>query len=554
MLRLKDLYAGPATSAAPSEAPGEGPRALSLAAPAKGHYVVEARQRLSRSILWKAQRRYFHEQGIAAWRSATVPHYVTSNPALASAYAEVVLGFLRDLRPDEADGQPLYIVELGAGSGRFGFLFLRALLDLQRRSPLRGVRFKYVMTDFTETNLAFWRAHEALAPLVAEGVLDFALFDAEQDASIRLLHGGETITPGSLRSPLVVIANYVFDGISQDAFTFEKGRIHECLVSLHSTKLEPDLSDPDMIGRLAVDYSRRPAPADCYPEPAFNDILQGYARELDGETVLFPCTALRCIQRLADLAGGRLLLLSGDKGGVRVESLRDQDMPSMSVHGSFSLMVNYHAIGEYVRGQGGQVLSMKKRNAHLTVSAFLLGAPPAGSPETRLAFEQSVDRAAPDDFFTLRRGIQRKYEQLDLEHLVSLVHLSRHDPKIFRDGLPVILGKLEALTEPLRLDLIAAAHEVWANYYHIGEEPDLAFLTGVLLYELADHEGALAMFERSLHLYGNDQAARWNMGMCHYALGQPDRAAACLAEAAAIDPQFRDLRPLQMKRELLAEG
>src|SRR5690242_11625574 len=104
-------------------------------------FEVETRQRLSRSILWKLQRSYFHRAGIEAWRGAAVPHYVTNNPALAHAYAEVFLGFLRDARAELDPAEPVTIVELGAGSGRFAYLFLKAFTDLLRRSPLAGIRF-----------------------------------------------------------------------------------------------------------------------------------------------------------------------------------------------------------------------------------------------------------------------------------------------------------------------------------------------------------------------------------------------------------------------------
>ena len=54
--------------------------------------------RLSESILWQAQRNYFIEQGIEAWRKNIVPSYVTINPFIAHTYAEVVLAYLEDCK------------------------------------------------------------------------------------------------------------------------------------------------------------------------------------------------------------------------------------------------------------------------------------------------------------------------------------------------------------------------------------------------------------------------------------------------------------------------
>jgi hypothetical protein len=43
--------------------------------------IIEQDQRLSHSMLWELQREFFARQG-------TVPHYITSNPFIANAYAQ----------------------------------------------------------------------------------------------------------------------------------------------------------------------------------------------------------------------------------------------------------------------------------------------------------------------------------------------------------------------------------------------------------------------------------------------------------------------------------
>ncbi|APR81591.1 TPR domain protein [Minicystis rosea] len=441
------------------------------------HVLVESEQRLSRSLLWKLQRRYFDQEGIQAWRTTTVPHYVTNNPALAGAYAEVFFGFLRDCRDAGAE-EPVTIVELGAGSGRFAFLFLKALTDLLRRSVLAHVRFRYVMTDFTETNLAYWRGHPALAPFIADGVLDFAVLDAENDREIRLREAGISLSPGSLRGPLGVIANYVFDGIAQDAFTFTGGELQECLISL-STVGAADTDDPSLIARLTPSFTRRPAPLAYYEDAELDHILGDYARTVQG-TVLFPSSAIRCVGRLADLAGGRMLLLSGDRGHICEEAVVMEGDPTITVHGSFSSDVNYHAIAASVLARGGQVLKASHRHAHLNVVAFLLGEHPTGYVESRLAYERAVARSGPDDFFTMRRGIQVAYEQLDLEAILALIRASHRDPRILRDCLPSLWKHRETTVPADAREVVQLVMGVWDNYYSMGEPDDLAFELGLL--------------------------------------------------------------------------
>ena len=113
----------------------------------KRRFVIEKNRRLADSILWKLQREYFERQGIEAWRQGTVPHYITSNPFIAGAYARLVSGFLRDCTSGTrclATGQPVYIVEIGAGSGRFAYHFLKNFRKLHCESALKDLSLIHI--------------------------------------------------------------------------------------------------------------------------------------------------------------------------------------------------------------------------------------------------------------------------------------------------------------------------------------------------------------------------------------------------------------------------
>jgi tetratricopeptide (TPR) repeat protein len=92
----------------------------------------------------------------------------------------------------------------------------------------------------------------------------------------------------------------------------------------------------------------------------------------------------------------------------------------------------------------------------------------------------------------------------------------------------------------LRLEIRDIAHAAWVNYYHLGEEYDLAFNLALLLYEVCAYVDAHALFEESLRLYGENGATRWNLGLCQVALGKPDEAIASFQRARALD---RELPP-----------
>ena len=120
-----------------------------------------------------------------------VPHFITCNAFIGRAYAKVLAGFLRDsVQPGAVTPldptQPLYVVELGAGSGKFGFFMLRALMELRATCPFPLDKVVYAMTDFTKQNFDSWAGHGGLREVAERGQLDFALFDAVQDESTTL--------------------------------------------------------------------------------------------------------------------------------------------------------------------------------------------------------------------------------------------------------------------------------------------------------------------------------------------------------------------------------
>ncbi|HEX8112350.1 MAG TPA: SAM-dependent methyltransferase, partial [Kofleriaceae bacterium] len=375
-------------------------------------FPLETACRLSRSVLWRLQRRFFERRGIAAWSEGVVPHHVTCNPYLARAYARVILGFVRDWRDRLDPAQPLYIVELGAGSGRLAFHVLRQLEPMLAEPQWRGVRVRYVLTDFAEANLAAWRAHPQLAPWLDAGRLDLARFDAEHDGSITPERTGETLAPGRVANPVIAIANYVFDGLPLDGFSVTGGRLHEWRVRLCATH-PGELDDPELLERVRLTCELCPVePAGYYGDPALDRVLDEHRARLPDTAFTFPSASLGCVARLAELAGGRLLVLSTDKGEVAEDGLRGQAGPQLTLHGSFSIAVNYHAIARWVGQQGGEALVPAGRPRTIATCGFVLGPPPGGAAETRRAYAEAVELQQPDDLFAIEQGLEPAHASL----------------------------------------------------------------------------------------------------------------------------------------------
>src|SRR5262249_47705609 len=160
-------------------------------------------------------------------------------------------------------------------------------------------------------NLDYLHTHPALRPFFESGVLDVARFDVESDREVRLLHSGEVLAPGSVCGPLVVVANYVFDSVRQDAFRVSGGRLFESLLPAASAPAAPDTDDETLLSQAELKYDEWPVDDPYYDDPIWNRILEDYRDRLPDTCFLFPTAALRCIEALRVLSGGPMLLLSG---------------------------------------------------------------------------------------------------------------------------------------------------------------------------------------------------------------------------------------------------
>ena len=504
---------------------------------------LETKQRLSRSVVWKLQRDYFAREGIDAWRSGAVPHHITNSPFMADAYARVVCGFLRDCLAVPKGTQssidlsePVYFIELGSGSGRFAYVFLKKFLQLHANSVLKDVRVKYVMTDFAEQNLDYSGTHPWLQSFIEDGSLDFAQFDIEHDRNLTLLQSGEVLSPGNVRNALVVIANYVFDSVPQDAFYAGDGQLFEALATTET----PTESD------LTVSFDHNLIDGHYYDDPKWNSILEEYKQRLSHTAFLFPTAALQCIRNLNDLSSGRMLLLSGDKGFSHDAALTEgRGMPVFSFHGSFSMMVDYQIIGEYCRHLGARVLNPPVPPEHLNVSAFLFGDTPGDFIETRHAYAEAVEKFGPDDFVILKEGVSRVYESLSLDEILAFVRLSCWDYKRFCEYLPALKKHLPGMTDVQKQKLHDAIGRVWDCYLPIGEHADLAFDLGTLLVEMEFYADALDFLQCSIALHGTAPGTAYNIAVCQYSLGEVEQALEYIDRALELDPSFEEARALR---------
>jgi hypothetical protein len=507
--------------------------------------ILEKKQPFSQSRLWQMQRDYFSAAGVEAWRSGAVPHYATSNPAVGRVYAELALALLRDLALRGQQGQPVYLLELGAGHGRLCYHFFKHFEKYYEHSALPLPPFCYVLSDFSQANLLFWRGQPRLQPYLKLGWLDIAHFDAETSSELALQYSGRVISAGSLAQPLIVVANYFFDTIPQELFRVRNGSLAHSLVTLNCKADPASLSPAELIRAVKLSYSYRPAPTPVYPDdPDLDALLEDYRQQLTDTHLLFPHIGLRCLQRLQALAPHGLALLSADKGEHLLTELDGRRAPGLVTHGSFSLNVNYHAFGASCAQHGGLALFPDHQHASLDLGCLLFMPQPESYVETTNAYLRFVNDYGPDDYFSLQRLIEPRFAELTVLEILSTLRLSAHDAKIFAHMLPRLYELLPEISNAERWDVLRAVQRVWDTYYPLGEDQDIAFALGQLLFALAFYPEARFYFEMSLKIYGENVATLYNVAVCHANVGETAQAAAILTPLRAQHPDDEALQAL----------
>jgi hypothetical protein len=331
----------------------------------------------------------------------------------------------------------------------------------------------------------------------------------------------------------------------------ESGELKEGLISVGSRKeSEEDPLDPEIIKRFDNHFQYRVVDVNYYSSCEIEDakhfrrILRWY-RDFFGDSpggasILFPIGALRALRRLTSFASyvqcnacnilqrqflfidGRALVLSGDKGNNNHEQFRGLMDPHVAVHGSFSVMVNYHAIGLYCTSRSGFVLHDPQEEASLKVSALvftgenmlqvdtiegdvkvtgdgansapfhsrmhreatpwkaneverLSAARSLAFPHLARTFYDSIISFGPNDFFVMQKSMKEDSQRPTLKAVVALLKLSNWDPDVFYKFRDVILQQVPSCPIKLRNDLCRNLPRIWAHHFILDKEKDVAF-------------------------------------------------------------------------------
>jgi hypothetical protein len=518
---------------------------------------------LSHSLIWRRQREFYIQRGWGAWSADKVPQFITNNPFIAEIYAGIAFQFLQECIEQDrhtsapiSPGKPLRILELGAGTGKFAYLFLRHLASLMSAQRIPWNTVRYCMSDCSDGLVETWRCNSYLAEFVQSGILEFRRFAAGESTD------ASGLLQGSSPGPLVLIANYVFDSLPQDAFVVHDGSVQESLVTTAvpgPTVKGQTPADAPPLSTLQLSWHSAPVSPERYADALWNRILDQYRSRVPRATVLFPAAALEVLKDLGELSDGRMLVLAADKGHAHEEVLAlVQGPPKFEWHAGdcFSLMVNFDAIGKYFRAIGGEPLLPDKRFSGLSLCGFLRRRSGDDFPATISAYRHAQSVFGPDDLFTLLAWLNAHMEEMTVPQMLATLRLTRWDPIALMRLFPVLGRQLRSVTAE-RFDLRDAVLRTWANHYPVEHgENVLAFDCGVILLELGFFSEAMAMFKTSQQVFGPSAATSYNLGLCAQGLELRAEALTWMVEACRLDSNFEPARSarLRLEKEIAVAG
>ncbi|ASA24239.1 hypothetical protein [Paenibacillus donghaensis] len=498
--------------------------------------------RFSEAPIWELQRAYFEQQGMKAWDNDQVPQYITSNPMIATAYAEMIFGLLQDRAAAGHVSEPVTILELGAGTGRLAFHVLSKLCEIRDYAGLPLPPFRYVLSDLPWLNIAGWQQQPGLKKFVEQGILDFARFDAVEDEELRLTESGITIKPGDLAQPLLLIANYFFDSIPQELIYVDEGKIFDCEVALQFPEADEGGDRLELLKEITPQYHYRRAAGYEQPSYAYHEVIAHYREQLEDSHILFPEVGLACLQRLSRLSAAGFVLLTADKGDHRLDNWKFAAPPELIHHGSFSLTANYHALAYFFGTQGAVSLFTAHHYKDLNVGCILMLPEPQRYANTRLAYRRFVERFGPDDFFSLKEWVDPQLEEMELRHILAFWRLGGYDAEFFIQSAERISGLLEEASDEELLDIEGGIQQMWAGNYTLEGGYDLALDCGLLLFEMNVFSEARLFLERSLSSSPSETVSTvfYTLAICSYELGAEEAAVEYTRKALALEPEHEE--------------
>ncbi|MGR6873095.1 tetratricopeptide repeat protein [Pseudomonas sp. HK3] len=496
---------------------------------------------LAKSELLMDQTQYYKEVGVEAWNNK-LPYHATNNNFAAHNYLQLLIALIKDrvAQSDYVAGAPFYVLEIGAGTGALAYRIHKQFERAKSNdAALTNVKLVYVLSDVAEKNIEFWHAHPQLTPLFEQGFLESAHVNVLASTPIQLHQSGKILSRDTLKNPLLVISNYLFDTLPQDVYRIEKQQLQIGMLAT-GTVLPPGDNVPLFLDELGEqfyfkDFYFKDCVTDTQGLESKNEnhkhqaikqqILQDYQRQYTQMGFTFPTGGLEALTKLNKRIDAPLVWLVADKGTSESQLFNQNGYrPALVRHDTtWSLDVNLHALAQASAQLGGSARVQNMNTTAITQAAFFLGVEQAGLPR----FSEKIENTFNNQ--SLGHGNQavnaiRRNSPPPYHEFIAHWQQSQYDLALFCDYWPVLKPYINKDNQHVYPELWAALPELVAGYFaHPGDSS--ALLAVVECYMAAeDWSQALEVLVFNLSLNLDCVPSLFLRAVCLAKSGQGDKA------------------------------
>ncbi len=470
---------------------------------------------LSKSILWEEMQKYYEKLGPNAWSEDLVPYQITSNKLLAHLYATLINAAIYDhinSIGDSSYSEPFYILELGAGHGKFSFYVLKFLESFNEQ-----YKIIYIASDISQQNIDYWQKHPSLQKYIKNHQLDFAKFNPENNQNIYLINSKVTIEKNSLNNPMFVIANYIFDTLPHDAFQCRDNQLFASTIDICNKKAFSFKS-------FDYKYYHEPIEDNYYNQKVYNQILCDYKQQLKNGSFLLPIGALSAIDNIRLFSKCNTVFLVADKGNAVISDFFDIEEPNIAVHGSISFMVNFHALKTFFELTNGISNIMISNNTDLQIACFITNKTSNSNKWINFTTKHVLYDINPQNLINLCYVDDKIINCKTLDQILAILIISKWDPDLFYDLSDQLINFIdqninkETLNVEQEQAIVEGLNLVWDCFFKLEKNQDLPFVLANIHYSLENFDLASKFFKISIQEFGETKEALDNIKLCEEAL------------------------------------
>ncbi|MEH6527756.1 MAG: hypothetical protein V7723_16935 [Sneathiella sp.] len=289
-----------------------------------------------------------------------------------------------------------------------------------------------------------------------------------------------------------VIANYVFDGLPHDLFEIRNGQLRTRHIRC---KLDPVADDISDIAKTAtIDYQDTDCAKNYYRHTGWNALLDKYRTEEKNLNFAVPVGGLTAIEKMSSLTTGPMFMIASDFGDSDMSAIRSLPKRHVATNGCYSVRVNFHAVSKYLEQIGGNFYAPEHSKSSLETVGLVTNLGKSKYKSLTHAFQSHIRNFGPDEFFMLKKVVERNFDSHNFQNIIGLLRISHWDAKFFCGCAPALKESLETLDLWQKKAVVQVLCNVDDTYFRCDNTVDPSILIIDMLLALGEHNCAQEMF------------------------------------------------------------